>query len=57
VVTVMSDSRKARHGTQCKTWKDTVYASRSQAQARSKRKKVRSQRDRARGKAQSRKEM
>jgi hypothetical protein len=34
----MSKSNKARHGTHCKTWKDTVYASRCQAQARSKRK-------------------
>jgi|HubBroStandDraft_1064217.scaffolds.fasta_scaffold234769_2 hypothetical protein len=43
----MSDSRKARHGTRCKHWKDTVHASRAQSRARSKRKRVRSQRERA----------
>jgi hypothetical protein len=52
----MSDSHKARHGTNCKTWKDTVYASRSQAQARSKRKKLRGQQERARSKATVREE-
>jgi hypothetical protein len=47
----MSDSRKARYGTHCKFWKDTVFRSRSQARARSTRKRIRAQRDRARAKA------
>jgi len=53
----MSHSNKARHGTTCKTWKDTVYASRSQAQARSKRKKRAAQQKRAQSKAVARKEV
>ena len=34
----MSKSNKARFGQSCKTWKDTVFAARCQAQARAKRK-------------------
>lgn len=47
----MSRSDKARHGTACKFWKDSVLASRSQKRAWSKRKQLRAQQDRARGKA------
>ena len=47
----MSRSRKPRFGTSSKTWKDTVYAARCQAQARSKRKRRQAQIARAREKA------
>jgi len=50
----MSRSDKARYGTKCKVWKDTVYASNSQAKARANRKQVRSQQERARDKAKTR---
>ena len=46
----MSDSKKARYGTRGAVWKDTVFASRSQAAARSKRKRRQSQIERARAK-------
>jgi hypothetical protein len=52
----VSDSRKARHGTHCKVWKDTVLASRSQKRAWRKRKRVRAQQERARTKASVRDE-
>ena len=51
----MSRSNKSRHGTRCKSWKDTVLASRSQASAWSKRKQVRSQQERARAKRETEK--
>jgi hypothetical protein len=47
----MSKSNKARYGTNCTTWKDTVLASRSQKRAWSKRKQIRTQQDRAKAKA------
>lgn len=46
----MSRSHKARYGTTCETWKDTVLASRSQKRAWARRKRLRTQRDRARRK-------
>lgn len=52
----MSKSHKARFGTTCTTWKDTVLASRSQKRAWSKRKRIRAQQERARDKAQSRRD-
>jgi hypothetical protein len=52
----MSRSDKARHGTTCKLWKDTVLASRSQKRAWAKRKQIRSQQERARAKVLTRQE-
>lgn len=49
---VMSRSNKARNGTQCKRWKDTVLGSRSQKRAWTKRKRIRAQQERARQKAE-----
>lgn len=46
----MSRSNKARHGTRCQRWKDTVLASRAQAAAWSTRKRIETQRERARDK-------
>lgn len=46
----MSKSNKARNGTSCKRWKDTVLASRSQKRAWAKRKQIRAQQERARTK-------
>ena len=42
----MSRSNKARYGTKCKHWKDTVYASRPQVRAYSKKKRRRSRAER-----------
>lgn len=47
----MSKSHKSRNGTNCKRWKDTVQASRSQVRTWAKKKQIRQQQDRARGKA------
>jgi hypothetical protein len=52
----MSRSNKARHGTQCKIWKDTVLASRSQKCAWTKTKQIKNQQERTRAKAELRKE-
>jgi len=46
----MSDSHKARHGTNCKHWKDTVLASRSQKRAWTKTKQIQNQRKRTNAK-------
>ena len=43
----MSDSHKSRYTREGRIWKDTVYASHSQANARAKRKRLRGKRDRA----------
>jgi hypothetical protein len=53
----MSRSNKARNGTRCKRWKDTVLGSRSQKRAWSKRKQIKNHQDRARGKAETRDEV
>jgi len=50
----MSRSNKARYGTSCKLWKDTVFGSRSQKQAWAKRKQIRAQQERARAKVRER---
>jgi hypothetical protein len=47
----MSRSNKARYTRNGKLWKDTAYASRSQAQARAKRKRRAAQQKRAQEKA------
>lgn len=47
----MSKSNKARHGQNCKHWKDTVLASRSQKRAWSKTKQRKRQQERTRTKA------
>ncbi len=53
----MSDSTKARYGTSCSLWKDTVRASRSQKRAWSRRKRIRAQEERSRAKAALRQEI
>jgi hypothetical protein len=53
----MSRSNKARHGTECKTRKDTMYAARCQARARAKRKQREHQQDRAKAKRQEAREV
>lgn len=53
----MSRSNKARHGTKCTSWKDTVGASRSQVQARATTKQQRSQSERTSAKAELREEL
>ena len=52
----MSRSDKARHGTGCKLWKDTVLASRSQKRAWKKTKQLKGQQERTRAKAELLKE-
>lgn len=47
----MSKSNKARHGQNCKHWKDTVLASRSQKRAWTKTKQRKRQQERTRAKA------
>jgi len=42
----MSDSNKARFGTNCKKWKDTVLASKSQKKAYTRFKRKRSRKER-----------
>lgn len=42
----MSRSNKARYGTKCKHWKDTVYASRPQVRAYAKKKRRRARAER-----------
>ena len=53
----MSRSYKPRYGTRCRTWKDTVFRSRSQAEARSKRKRLAHQRARAQEREALRREL
>jgi hypothetical protein len=53
----MSKSNKARFGTKCKVWKDTVFASRSQKRALTKRKRRQAQQERSRAKAATRKDV
>jgi len=50
----MSRSNKARHGTTCKHWKDTVYASKCQVKAYAKKKRRRSRSERRRQKNEDR---
>jgi hypothetical protein len=50
----MSKSNKARYGMRCKHWKDSVFASRSQAHAHSKRKQIKQQRARTNDKSELR---
>jgi hypothetical protein len=52
----MARSNKARFGTNCALWKDTVLASRSQKRAWTKTKQIKNQQDRTRAKAALRKE-
>jgi hypothetical protein len=48
----VSKTAKARFSARGKVWKDTVYASRSQARARAIRKRLRAQIERARSRAE-----
>ncbi len=52
----MSRSHKPRYGMRCKSWKDTVLASRSQKRAWAKRKQISGQQTRRRAQALLRKE-
>lgn len=53
----MSRSNKARYGTKCRWWKDTVYASRCQVRAYSKKKRRRARQERRKAGVEARKEV